>query len=239
MNDIRWNTVARLGGWAAVAMLALVPLQVLVYAVSPPPTSVVGWFELFDRNPLLALVDLDILLLVDYLLAGFVFLGLWVAMRETHPQAMAVMLGLELVAIAAYIASSPAIEMMSLAEEYAIAASDARRELLLAAGESTLASWTGTAFVTSYLLAAVATLVASIAMLRSQVFSRTTAILGVVYGALNLVPANAGTLGLVLSLCSLIPMIAWLALVARRLLRLSRAARRPIPAGPIAFEGQA
>jgi hypothetical protein len=111
---------------------------------------------------------------------------------------------------------------MSLAEQYATGATDARREQLLAAGEATLASWTGTAFVTSYLLSAIATLVASIAMLRSHAFSRTTGILGVVYGALNLVPANAGMLGLVLSMCSLIPMLAWLALVARRLLRTSR-----------------
>jgi hypothetical protein len=238
MEDVRWTTVGRIAGWAAVAMLALVPLQLLAYVLSPPPTTVVGWFELFERDRLIALVDLDLLLLVDYVLAGFVFLGLWVAMRRAQPQAMAVMLGLELLAIAAYISSAPAIEMMTLAEAYASASSDARREQLLAAGESTLASWTGTAFVTGYLLSAIATLVASIAMLRSHAFSRTTGLVGVVYGALNLVPASAGTLGLVLSLCSLIPMIAWLALVARRLLRTSRDDGRRVGAGRLAFGGQ-
>jgi hypothetical protein len=73
-------------------------------------------------------------------------------------------------------------------------------------------------------------------MLRSRVFGRVVGAIGVVYGALNLVPANAGTLGLVLSLCSLIPMIAWLALVARRLLRASRATRESVATGGFAFQ---
>ena len=239
MDETRWSTVARIAGWAAIAMLALVPLQVLAYVVSPPPTSVAGWFDLFERNRLLALVELDILLLVDFFLAGLVFLGIWVAMRSAHPQAMALMLGLQLLAIAAYVASNPALEMLTLAEQHASAASDARREQLLAAGEATMATWTGTAFVTSYLLSAIATLVASITMLRSHAFSRATGIIGVVYGALSLVPSNAGTLGLVLSLASLAPMIAWLALVGRRLLRTSPAAGRPVPAARLAFEGDA
>jgi hypothetical protein len=237
MDHSRWRTLARIGGWAAVAMLALVPLQLLAYVLSPPPTSVVGWFELFERNRLLALVELDLLLLVDFVLAGFVFLGLWIAMRRTCPEAMAVMLGLELVAIATYIASNPSVEMMSLSDQFAAAASDGRRDQLIAAGEATLASWTGTAFVTSYLLAAMATLVASFAMLRSHAFTRTTAILGIVYGGLNLVPPNAGTLGLVLSLCSLIPMIAWLALVARQLVRRPGPATPALTTGRLVFEG--
>lgn len=231
------GAVARIAGWAAIAMLALIPLQLVAYVVAPPPTTVAGWYELFERDRLLALVDLDLLLLVDYLLAGLVFLGLWVAMRRVHPEAMAIMLGLELLAVAAYIASNPAIEMMSLADQYASATTDARRAQLLAAGDATLASWTGTAFVTSYLLSAIATLVASVAMLRSRVFSRATGTIGVVYGVLNLVPASAGTLGLVFSLASLIPMIAWLALIARRLLRAARTSSPSVTTGGLAFQG--
>jgi hypothetical protein len=238
MDDSRWSAVAKLGGWAAISMLALIPLQIVAYVVSPPPTSVIGWYELFADNRLLALVDLDLLLLVDYLLAGAVFVALWVSMRRSHPAAMAIMLGLELLAIAAYIASNPAIEMMSLADQYAAATTDARRGQLVAAGESTLAAWTGTAFVTSYLLSAAATLVASIAMLRSGVFSRATAVLGIVYGALNVVPSNAGTLGLVLSLASLIPMVAWLALIAHRLLRAPSPVRVVVTTPSLAFEGR-
>jgi hypothetical protein len=210
-----WRTVERVGAWAAIAIVALVPLQLVVFVTSPPPESVPAWFELFERNRGVALVDLDLVLLVDYLLAGLVFFGLWAAMRSASPAASAVMLVLELLAIATYVASNPAIEMMSLADQYADAATEARREQLVAAGEATMASWTGTAFVTSYILSAVAALIGSVVMLRTRVFSRATGLVGVVYGVLNLVPSNAGKLGLALSLAALIPMLVWLVLIAR------------------------
>jgi hypothetical protein len=216
-----WMPVARIAGWSAIAMLALVPVQIVVYALWPPPDSVIGWYELFERHRLVALVGLDVILLIDYLLAGLVFLGLWVTMRAASPSATGVMLAVELVAIATYIASNPAVEMMSLADRYGAAGTDVERQQLVAAGEATLASWTGTAFVTSYILSALATLVASMTMLRTRAFGRATGFIGIAYGVLNLVPSSAGTLGLVLSLGSLIPMLVWLVLVARGLLRSS------------------
>jgi hypothetical protein len=45
---------------------------------------------------------------------------------------------------------------------------------------------------------------------------------GLVFGALSLVPASAGKVGLVFSLLSLIPMAVWLVLIASRLGRLGR-----------------
>ena len=234
----------RIGAWAAIAIVALVPVQVVVYAMSPPPNTVIGWFELFERNRVVALFDLDLVLLIDFLLAGLMFFGLWLAMRGASPLATGVMLVLELLAIAMYVASNPAIEMMSLADQYAVASTHARREQLVAAGEAVMASWTGTAFVTSYILSALAALIGSVVMLRTRTFSRATGVVGVVYGALNLVPSNAGTFGLVLSLLSLIPMLVWLVLIARGLARVSptaafdRGADNPsmAPASRLAFE---
>jgi hypothetical protein len=207
-------------------MLALVPIQLVVFAVFPPPDSVSGWYELFGRNRLVALVDLDALLLVDYLLAGLVFVALWVTLRPSAPAAANTMLVLELIAITTYIASNPAVEMMSLADRYSTAATDLQRQQILAAGEATIVTWTGTAFVMSYLLSAVATLLGSIVMLRTHAFTRTTGVVGIIYGVLNLVPSSAGTPGLVLSIASLLPMLVWLVLVARRLL--SSAPARPL-----------
>jgi hypothetical protein len=219
VNDERLTTVSRMGAWAAIAIIALVPVQLVVYVVAPPPDSVIDWYELFDRNRLVALVDFDLVLLLDFLLAGFVFFALWERMRGASPAATGAMLVFELIAIATYIASNPAIEMMSLADLYAAATTDVRREQLVAAGEAAMASWTGTAFVASYILSAVATIVGSVVMLRTRTFSRTLGVVGLVYGVLNLVPASAGTLGLIMSLAGLVPMLVWLALVTRGLLR--------------------
>lgn len=70
--------------------------------------------------------------------------------------------------------------------------------------------------------------------LRSTVFSRLTAWVGLVFGVLSLVPASAGTIGIAFSLLSLIPMWMWLVLVARRLLQLARSGGAPVPRPAVA-----
>jgi hypothetical protein len=114
--------------------------------------------------------------------------------------------------------------MLSLSNAYTIAATDAERNSLLTAGAMMVATWQGTAFDVSYLLAAIAVLIVSVVMLRSTLFSRATAYVGLVMGAMALVPPTAGAVGMFLSLGSLIPTAIWLALIARRLFQLSRAA---------------
>jgi hypothetical protein len=58
-------------------------------------------------------------------------------------------------------------------------------------------------------------------MLHSAVFSPLTGVAGVAAGVTGLIPANMGTLGLALSFVSLIPLVVWLVLIGRRLLKLS------------------
>ena len=85
-----------------------------------------------------------------------------------------------------------------------------------------LATWQGTAFNVSYILGAIALLVVSVVMLRSHVFSKITAYVGILASVLMFVPPTAGTIGIFFSLISLVPTVAWLVLIARRLLQLGR-----------------
>jgi hypothetical protein len=72
-----------------------------------------------------------------------------------------------------------------------------------------------------YLLGGIAMLITAVVMLRSKSFSKFIAYTGLVMGALMLVPASAGTVGLLLSLISLAPTVIWLLLIARRLFQLA------------------
>ena len=94
--------------------------------------------------------------------------------------------------------------------------------MALAAGQAILAIFQGSAFNVSYELIAVSGLILAVAMLQSHTFGRRTAYVGIVFYALSLVPASAGTVGLVFSLASLVPMVVWLILVARRLWQLAQ-----------------
>ena len=214
-----WQTLQRVGGATALAVLVLIPLQMVVYFLWPPPGSVIGWFTLFQDNVFVGLLDMDLLLIVDYLLLIGLFSALWASLRRANESLMAIALILQLIATAAYLASTAAFEMLSLSNQYASATTDVERSLFLAAGQAMLVTWQGTAFDVSYILSALATLIVSAVMLRSHLFSKITGYAGVSAGVLMLVPPTAGTIGVIFSLLSLVPLGAWLALIARRLLR--------------------
>ncbi len=221
-----WTPLYRVGAWGALAVLAFMPVQMVVFLVWPLPDTVPGWFARFQENPLVGLLSMDLLLAVDYILLGLVFLALYVALRRASQSLMAVALTLELVAVAVYFASTVAFEMLSLSRQYAAAPTDVERSALLAAGHAMLARWEGTAFSASYVLGAVALLVVSVVMLRSGHFGRVAAYAGILAGGAGLVPPTAGAIGVGLSLVSLAPLAVWLALTARGLFRVAHAERR-------------
>ncbi|MDQ3851253.1 MAG: hypothetical protein M3299_00290 [Thermoproteota archaeon] len=103
----------------------------------------------------------------------------------------------------------------------AASATDAQRTMLLAAGQTLLTSLQSSTFYVSYILMAAAGLITSTVMLRSNnnIFSKLTAYVGILASVLGLglfVP----TIGLLLSLISLIPTVMWYILIARRLFQL-------------------
>lgn len=59
---------------AALAVLVLIPIQMVVFFIWPPRNSVIGWFTLFQDNAFVGLLNMDLLLIVDYLLLVGVFL---------------------------------------------------------------------------------------------------------------------------------------------------------------------
>jgi hypothetical protein len=183
---------------------------------------VIDWFNLFQINKFVGLLDMDLLLIVDYALLGLVFLALWAALKRFNQSFMAIALILELVGITTYFASTAAFEMLSLSNQYLIATTDAERSVLLAAGQTILVIWVGTAFNVSYILSAIALLIVSIIMVRNPIFSKTTAYMGILASLLMFVPPTAGSIGVFLSLISLIPTAIWLILIARKFFQLGR-----------------
>ncbi|WP_375772532.1 hypothetical protein NR798_17130 [Archangium gephyra] len=220
--DATWKPLYRVGAAAAVAVLVLVPFQIAVYVIQPPPGTVLDWFTLFQTHAFIGLVDMDLLLIVDNVLLALMYLALYAALRGASPSLMTTAVALDLMAVTTYFGSNTAFEMLSLSRQYAAATTEAQREVALAAGQAMVATWQGSAFNVSYVLGAIAILLTATAMLRSQVFGRAAAYVGLVFGVLSLVPASAGRLGIILSLLSLVPMCLWLILIARRLFQLGR-----------------
>lgn len=220
-NDIsRWKSLLRIAGYSLWIILVFVVIQVVVYVLSPPPSDVIGFFNLYQKNTLLGLLSLDLIMLADWILEIPVFLALYILLKRKNESYMLLSTSIALVGIAIYFASGIAFEMLILSNKYFYSTSEIQRQTLLAAGETLLATYQGTAFNVSYVMVAVAFLIDSIVMLKSEIFDKKTAYMGIAMGALMLLPPTAGTVGFVCSFLSLIPMVVWFILVGRKLFSL-------------------
>jgi hypothetical protein len=216
-----WKPLYRVGGGAALLAVVCIVAAIAVFLAWPPPTTVENWFALFQRNALLGLLDLDLLLVTSYVVMIPLYLALYVALRRVSRSFMTLALAFNMMGAALILAVNPGAAMLTLSDRYAAATTDAQRVTALVAGQALITNWSGTAFVVGYLLSGIAILITAAVMLRSGVFSKFIAYTGLVMGALMLVPASAGTVGLLLSLVSLAPTVIWLILIARRLFQLA------------------
>jgi hypothetical protein len=215
-----YKNLYRVGGTAALVMAVFIPIQVIVFILWPPPDSVVGWFTLFQQNRLIGLLDLDLLLIVDQILVGLMLLALFTILRRTSKSFMAIALILGLLGIAAYFASTAAFEMLSLSGQYSAATTEEQRSILLSAGQVMMANWQGTAFSVGYVMEGAALLITALVMLRSTIFSKATAIIGIIMGVMSLLPPTVGMIGMIFALGSLVPLEIWNILVARKLFQM-------------------
>ena len=123
---------------------------------------------------------------------GLMFLALYVALRQTNKSAMFIATAAGLVGITVYFASNQAFAMLALSGRYASATSDLQRSAYLAAGEALLATnnpaaiYQGSGIYISLFLVLLAGLIISMVMLRSDVFSKATAITGILANGFGL-----------------------------------------------------
>lgn len=221
-----WAGLLRAAGWSALAVVMLIPIQAVVYILWPPPSRVLDYFAIFQSNPVLGLLDLDVLLILDQLLIIVMLLGLYVALSRTDRSLTLIGTACGLLGAALFVVSREAtVSMLFLSQQYAAAGTDADRAALVAAGQTLLTTYNGTAYSVGYVLSGLAMLIISSVMLRGRVFSRTCAVAGIAAGLTGLVPANAGLLGLALSFVSLVPLMVWLTLTGRRMLQLAGSRR--------------
>jgi hypothetical protein len=224
-DDSRWQWLYRLGGVAALLTAIFIPFQVIIFMAWPPPSTALGYFALAQSNPLAVLFDLDLLLLIDQVLGIAILVALYIALRRTNASMMIMALALGLIATGAYITSNTSINMLTLGQQYAAAINDAQRAMYLAAGESMLAIYTGTAFQVSYILGALVGTTIGVVMWRGEVFSRTTARMAILGNAISL-GLYVPVIGLYISIFSVLFLEIFYILVGRRLLQMGREARQ-------------
>jgi hypothetical protein len=213
--------LCKIGGIMAIVIVLIIPIQMGIFIVWPPPDNALDFFNLFQNNWLLGLLSLDLLYILSNALLIFVYLGLYAALRHVNQAYMTIALIFGFIGIAAYYASSVAFEMLSLSKQYAMAETAELKLQCLTSGQTMLLTYKGTAFDVYYVFNAIALLIISRVMFQDKTFGKSTAIWGLISGILMLIPTTAGTIGLTFGIASLIPWTVFSILIAKRLFKLS------------------
>lgn len=124
---------------AGVLFRRNIAAEIALFARRAAPTAVNDWFDLLQSNRLLGLAYLNIFDLVNYALVGLMFVALFAALRRVNRSWMAIATTLGLVGITAYLTSNAAFSMLSLSHQYVIAATEAQKAAVSAAGQGVLA----------------------------------------------------------------------------------------------------
>ena len=138
-ND-SWKGLFIVGGVAAlvagVVFRRNLGPEVYLITGQAPPVSAIDWFTLLQDNRLPGLTLLNLFDVVDYALAGLMFLALCVALWRYNKSYSLIATVLGFVGIAVFFASNTALSMLTLSDQYAAATTDAQRSIFLAAGQA-------------------------------------------------------------------------------------------------------
>lgn len=222
-NSPDCTTLYKLGGAAALVMVAIIIIQFVVFMTAPPPLegTAVDWFRLFHTCGIIGLVNFELLMVVYVIVSIPMSLALYMALRKANPSLTALFLALSMVGGMAFIAARPAFEMLYLSNGYAAAATESEKSMFLAAGQAILAAFHGTHFHLSYILGSLTGLIISWVMLKSSIFSKRTAYVRIASSVFDFglyIPA----IGLYISIFSVLFLLIWNLMVARRLFQLGQ-----------------
>lgn len=210
--NINFRPLYRVAQYLSLTMLILIPIQIIIFVSSPPPDTVKGFFELYHGNVFLGLLSLDFLYLFNNIIIVIIYLALFILLYREKPVTVILALTLGLIGIACYYPSNPAVEMITLSNQY-FQAMPEQQSIYLAAGEALMAGYTGTTFNVYYVLSTICLLLFAYTILKSQKFKKSVGLWGLISGFFMIIPSSAGILGMVFSLLSLIPWMVFIVLL--------------------------
>ena len=174
-----------LAGIAAASVVVVMLGEIMLSFVpggDVVPTTVAGWFELLQRQPFMGLRNLGLLNIASVLLGIPITLGLYSALRRTHPTTASLAAVTGYLGTAVFLATNRAFPMLALSQAYASASAGVEQQTLLAAGQALLAVGSSHTLGTllGFFLSSMAGILNAALMVRSPNFRRATGYLGLV-----------------------------------------------------------
>ena len=184
-----WSGLYRTAGVVAFLLIVYALATMVQLAVlGGPPTTAAAAFSLLHDHRIIGLLRLDLPTVFVMPLYYLLFLGLLAALWRTDRANATLSTSLAFVGVTLLLATPTGLSMMWLSEKYAAATTDTARMQFLAAGEALLATdvWHGTGAIVGGILAQSGAVLISVVMLRSSVFGKPTAYLGILMHGFDL-----------------------------------------------------
>ena len=221
------KTIFIIGGVVSLIFVTYSLLTLLIITIiGGPPNNVEECFNMLQENKIQGLLRLDILTVFTVPLYYLLFFSLFVALKNTNFGIISIAAILVFAGVTLFLSMPSVFSYLNLSNKFAAATSDFQRNQLLAAGEAIWASdiWHGTGTIIGGILLQSGALLFSIVMLKSTIFSRLTALVGIVMYGLDLLHIIMGLI--IPAVGSILMFIAgpfyllWFPLVGFRLLKL-------------------
>jgi hypothetical protein len=210
-------------------MAILTVLAIVIYFIwpyKPGLTSPADIFLTIQTNKFNGLMSLDFsMVIITFIMVPF-FLALYISTKKANESYALIALVFGLISCVLAFIMRPIAEMFYLSGQYATATTDVARNQYLAAGEALSALFNGTLWILYFFTYTVELLVSSLLMLRINVFSKTTAYLGISLN-IGLLSTLAVIFPAFAPICTIINLVTtliwtiWLVLVAQTFFRLA------------------
>jgi hypothetical protein len=230
-----WAGIYKLGGLAALSTILVGVLEIAITFLPGGNTTqetARDWFLLFQTNGFMGLRDLGLLNIFLNVLGILTAFALYTAHRGNRYQPyITLAMILNILGVGIFYATNRAFPMLALSQQYAVATTDAQRAVLEAAGQAMLSvgqSHTPGTFL-GFFFTEAAGVAFSIIMLRSKIFSKATAYMGIlgfglllIFEFLSSFVSGLSAAVMLLAMVAGLSSMAWDILLARKLFQLGR-----------------
>jgi hypothetical protein len=222
--DMRWKDLYKIGGISCFIVSFLILLSIVAYFIWPYKaidSSVSEIFNTINENVLIGLITLDLIMMIIMIINVIPTLAIYLSVKKINESFALIAVVLGLIGVAAVITARPLTEMAVLSNLYNEATNEASKESLLSAGEGFRVMFDGTAWMVQTVLFMIYGLIISFLMLKSKIYGKPVAIIGIVISVVGLfffIP----TVGLVLLFINTIGSIIWNILVGKSLIKIGQ-----------------
>ena len=116
--NVDYRPLFKLTNFLIIIMLLIIPLQIIIFSLYPPPNTVEGFFELYKSNVFLGLLSLDFLYLINNTIMIILYLSLFVALYKDSPLTVLIAFILGIVGLVCYYGSNPSFEILNLSRKF-------------------------------------------------------------------------------------------------------------------------